>query len=245
MTWRSPWNLAAWSMMPMAQQRKIRHQAEHGSFLSKAILVLGRPLASRRLQVNGRAHLCKVKPCCPAQMPQSFPDTALMRIPMAMVLLAGLGCGIAAAQPAPNAAANAAAGPRRPFRCRCRARVRNWPRCRPGSRRCGTSRRRFPRSSRCGFQGADEVTSEMSPCRARGWRSPRSSPRCRGRSGPGACGGGDIVRLVCRADLQAAKKSSISGRRPTSVARWPERDRAVGARDDMMRPQGARRPAPA
>ena len=58
------------------QQRKIRHQAEHGDFLSQNRFLFWAVPSTANAQVNERANPCKVKPCCPAQMPQSCPTPA-------------------------------------------------------------------------------------------------------------------------------------------------------------------------
>jgi hypothetical protein len=161
-----------------------------------------------------------------------FPDTALMRIPMAMVLLAGLGCGIAGAQPAPNAAANAAAGPA--------AVPVPLPRPRP---KLGllpswiatlwNEPKTFREAAGADFK-TDEVTSEMSPCRARleKFAVVAAMPRL---IGPGACGGGDIVRLDAVL-IAGGKKVDI---RPAPYLRCPMAEQfALWVRDDNA-PQAA------
>lgn len=163
-----------------------------------------------------------------------FPDTALMRTPMAMVLLAGLGCGIGVvqplAQPAPNAAAeggvHAVASPiplPRP-----RPRIAPPP---PWVATGWTEPKTFREAAGEDFKTAD-VTSEISACRARleKFAVVVAMPRL---IGPGACGGGDIVRLDAVL-IAGGKKVDI---RPAPYLRCPMAEQlALWVRDDNAPP---------
>ncbi len=159
-----------------------------------------------------------------------LPDTAPMRTLMAMVLLAGFSCGIGVAQPlaqpAPDATAgggtNAAASPI------------PLPRPRP---KVGllpswiATLWREPKTFR-EAAGEDfkttEVTSDISACRARLEKFTVIAPMPR-LIGPGACGGGDIVRLDAVL-IAGGKKVEI---RPAPYLRCPMAEQlALWVRDD-------------
>lgn len=159
-----------------------------------------------------------------------LPDTALMRTPMAMVLLAGLGCGIGVvqplAQPASNAATNAGA--------HAVASPIPLPRPRPKIvpppswvATGWTEPKTFREAAGDDFKTA-EVTSEISACRARleTFAVVAAMPRL---IGPGACGGGDIVRLDAVL-IAGGKKVEI---RPAPYLRCPMAEQlALWVRDD-------------
>jgi hypothetical protein len=121
-----------------------------------------------------------------------LPDTGTMRTLMAMVVLASFGCGIAAAEPAPKAATNAAASPApngiplpRP-----RPKIAAPP---PWIATGWTEPKTFREAAGPEFK-TSEVTNEASACRLRLEKFAVVTPMPR-LIGPGNCGGGDIVRL--------------------------------------------------
>lgn len=160
------------------------------------------------------------------------PDTAPMRAMVAMVVLACFGCGLAGAQPAPPAAANAVAAPT----------ANSIPLPRPRPRMVApppwvatlwNEPRSFRDAAGADFK-TDDVTSDMSPCRARleKFAVIVAMPRL---IGPGSCGGTDIVRLDAVL-IAGGKKVDI---RPAPYLRCPMAEQlALWVRDDNA-PQAA------
>jgi hypothetical protein len=159
-------------------------------------------------------------------------DTAPMRTLTAMVVLAGLGCGIAGAQPVPPAATTAVAVPA--------VTPVPLPRPRPAMvapppwiATLWNEPRSFREAAGADFK-TDDVTSEMSPCRARLEKVAVIAPMPR-LVGPGACGGGDIVRLDAVL-IAGGKKVDV---RPAPYLRCPMAEQfALWVRDDNA-PQAA------
>ena len=110
MTLRSPWNLAAWSMMRCSSSGKsdIRPSMAFPLMCGVVARVVLGPAPRQSIdRLAAGANLCKVKPCCPAQMPQSCPTPPHANThgaARAGACSAAFGCGIALAQ-APNAGA--------------------------------------------------------------------------------------------------------------------------------------------
>lgn len=154
-----------------------------------------------------------------------FPDTPRMRTLMAIVVLALLGCGIAVGQPAPNTGSAGAGGIPTPV---------PLPRPRPKMGLLPSwiatlwrEPQTFREAAGEDFKTAD-VTSAPSACRTRlsTFAVVTAMPRL---IGPGACGGGDIVRLDAVL-LPSGKKVEI---KPQPYLQCPMAEQlALWLRDD-------------
>ncbi|MDO9413125.1 MAG: extensin family protein [Pseudolabrys sp.] len=154
-----------------------------------------------------------------------LPDTRTMRTLMAMLVLAGFGCGVAAAQTAPGGlpAASAPAATTPVPLPRPRPKVGVLP---SWIATLWHEPRTFREAAGEDFQ-TSEVTSAPSPCRVRleKFAVIAAMPRL---IGPGACGGGDIVRVD--AVLVAGRKVEI---KPAPYLQCPMAEQlALWVRDD-------------